>query len=211
MYDLDGTLVDTRQDIARAANHMRAARGLAPLPREEICRHVGLGVSQLVESCLGTDDPQAIEEGIRTYRAHYAEHLLDHTVLYPAAQEVLEHFRERKQAIVTNKPNPYSREILAGLGVSDYFFEIVAGDSGFAKKPDPEAILGLMKRANAPAGETLLVGDSPIDVETGRRAGVKTAGVAHGFSPVEELERACADWIVKDLGEFLELARMQRW
>lgn len=211
MYDLDGTLVDTREDIARAANHMQAAMGLAPLPREEIWAHVGLGVSQLVQNCLGTDDPQTIEEGIRIYRAHYAEHLLDHTVLYPAAQEVLEHFRDKRQAVVTNKPNPYSREILAGLGVSDYFFEIVAGDSGFAKKPDPQAILGLMRRANAPAGETLLVGDSPIDVETGRRAGVKTASVAHGFSAAEDLERACADWMVKDLGEFLELARRQRW
>ncbi len=211
LYDLDGTLVDTREDIARAANHMRAAMGLASLPREAICAHVGWGLSQLVQSCLGTGEPQAIEEGIRIYRAHYAEHLLDHTVLYPGAQELLEHFRNRRQAVVTNKPNPYSREILTALGVAGYFFEIVAGDSGFAKKPDPQAIQALMERAGVPAGETLLVGDSPIDVETGRRAGVKCAAVGHGFSPEEELEKACPDWAVRDLRELLDLARSEQW
>lgn len=211
VYDLDGTLVDTREDIAQAANHMRSAMGLSPLPREEICTYVGLGLSQLVQSCLGTCDLRVVKEGIRTYRAHYAEHLLDHTVLYPGAQELLEHFRDRLQAVVTNKPNPYSREILTALGVADYFLEIVAGDSGLAKKPDPQAIQAVMHQAGVPAGDTLLIGDSPIDVEAGRRAGVKSVAVAHGFSSAEELRRACPDWMVRDLRELLGLARSRQW
>ena len=211
IYDLDGTLVDTRDDIAQSANHMLEMLGAAPLPREEICRHVGNGVRQLIRGCLNTQDPDRIEEGVKVYRAHYAKHLLDHTALYPFAREVLDHFKERKQAVFTNKPNPFSRDILVDLGVADYFCEIVAGDSPFAKKPDPEAILTLMKREGIFVTQVLLVGDSPLDVQTGKAAGVATVGTTHGFSEEEELKASCPDFLVHDFEQLLLLAREKRW
>ena len=211
VYDLDGTLVDTREDIARAANQMRARMGLPPLAEQEICGTVGLGLKRLVESCLKTEDPTRVEEGTRIYRAFYAEHLLDHTALYAGVTEVLEHFRGRKQAVITNKPNPYSRQILEALGVADYFLEIVAGDSGYAKKPDPESLLAIMRGEGAEARATVFVGDSPVDVETGAKAGVLTVAVAQGFSDRAELERAGPDHLVEGFPELLALAREKSW
>lgn len=211
LYDLDGTLVDTREDITRAANRMRAEMGLGPLPRQEVCRFVGLGLTQLVQSCLQTEDLDRVEKGMAVYRAHYTQHLLDHTALYPSVREVLDHFRGRAQAVITNKPNPYSRQILEALGVADYFVEIIAGNSDYARKPDPAGILAIMERAGAVASQTLMVGDSPIDVQTGARAGIATVGVAQGFSPREELAAADPDELVGDFSELLKLAKERQW
>jgi 2-phosphoglycolate phosphatase len=211
VYDLDGTLVDTRRDIAEAANHMRGEMGLPPMPEKKICGFVGLGLAQLVVGCLETADPAKAEEGTRIYRAYYSQHLLDHTALYPGAREVLEHFRSRRQAVITNKPDPYSRQILEGLGVAGYFFEIVVGNSGYPKKPDPESLKALMGKEGAVPSETLFVGDSSIDVETGSKAGVLTVMLAQGFSEREDLERSGPDHLVEDFRELLELAKEKSW
>ena len=211
IYDLDGTLVDTRTDIAQAANQMRAQMGLSPLPDRVICRYVGLGLKKLVQSCLDTEEDRRTEEGMRIYRAFYAEHLLDHTVLYPGAREALQFFRPRHQAVVTNKPNPYSRQILEGLGIAGYFFEIIAGDSEYAKKPDPEGLLAVMSRKEIPAKEAVLIGDSAIDVEAGARAGLFTVGMTHGFSDEQELKEARPDCVVSGFEELLEFAKREDW
>lgn len=211
LYDLDGTLADTREDITRAANHMRGQMGLGPLPRAEVCRFVGLGLRQLVQNCLETEDSARVDQGITLYRAHYSAHLLDHTVLYPSVQEVLDHFRARAQAVVTNKPDPYSRDILEKLGVAGYFLKIVAGNSGYAKKPDPAGIRAIMRKAGADPARTLLVGDSPIDVQTGAQAGIATVGVTQGFCARAELEAAGPDELVENFGELLKLARNRGW
>jgi len=213
-YDLDGTLVDTRRDIANAVNHMRATLGLAPLPEGEICGYVGLGLRQLVESCLPDGaDAARVEHAMKVYRAFYTEHLLDHTRLYAGVREVLEHFRARglAQAVITNKPNPFSRQILEALGVAGFFLEIVGGDSLWPKKPDPQALVALLEREQVRPAQALFVGDSPIDVETGARAGVLTVVVAQGFSSRAELERAQPDRTVKDFRELLALARKEGW
>lgn len=211
VYDLDGTLVDTRKDIAQAANHMRARMDLPPLPEKEICDYVGLGLSKLVEGCLGTADPAAVEEGTRIYRSYYTEHLLDNTVLYPGAIELLEHFRDRAQAVITNKPDPYSRRILEALGVARYFLEIVPGNGRWPKKPDPASLLDLMSREQVSSEEVLFVGDSSIDVETGARAGVQTVALAQGFAGLEELLEAAPDHLLKGFAELLSLAKEKRW
>ncbi len=211
LYDLDGTLVDTKEDIAQAANHMLTQMGQAPLPGPVIWRFVGLGLRQLVEGCLQTDDSHHIEQGMKLYRAHYTQHLLDHTQLFPRAIEVLEHFKARKQAVITNKPNPYARDILTGLRVADYFSEIVGGNSEYPKKPDPGAALAIMHQEGVPHEQTLLIGDSPIDVEMGRSAGIFTVGVSHGFSTQEELAAAAPDLIVKDFAELLVRAQTLNW
>ena len=217
VYDLDGTLVDTREDISRSANHLRAQMGLPPLPPRQICGYVGLGLKKLVANVLeipaaaSAEGEARIEKGMRIYRAHYAEHLLDNTVLYPGAREVLEHFRDRGQAVITNKPNPYSRQILEALGVAGYFLEIVAGDEAYPKKPNPASLLAILQREKIPPAEALLVGDSPIDMETGAKAGVMTVAVAHGFTDREELASAGPDALVADLRELLSLALRESW
>ena len=211
IYDLDGTLVDTLEDITQAANHMLRQLQAPRLSSHEIRRFIGSGVQELVRRCLKTDDPQRIEQGIMMYRTYYALHMLDSSALYPGAQEVLDYFRPRHQAVITNKPNPYSRQILTALGVANYFLEIVAGDSMYPRKPDPTATLAIMKCQGIRPEDTLLVGDSPIDIETGRNAGVMTVGIIHGFSEREELASATPDTIVANFEELLHHAKQYGW
>ncbi|HXV27332.1 MAG TPA: HAD-IA family hydrolase [bacterium] len=211
IYDLDGTLVDTREDIARSANHMREVFNLAPLDQAVIEGFVGRGLHFLVKSCLQTDDPKTLEKGSKIYRAFYAEHMLDHTLLYPGAKEVLDFFKDRLQAVITNKPNPYSRQILEALGVAGYFVEIVAGDTDYPKKPDPSAVLAIMEREKITSTETLFVGDSVIDIETGRNAGVETVVISHGFEGEDTLQSENPEAVVSSFSELLVLARQKEW
>ncbi|MBI4598472.1 MAG: HAD-IA family hydrolase [Candidatus Omnitrophica bacterium] len=211
LYDLDGTLVDTLQDITEAANHMRQRVGLTPKPAEEVRRYIGGGVQELVRQCLETEDAAAIDDGVEIYRAYYTRHLLDHSRLYPNAQQMLEYFKDRRQAVITNKPNPYSTQILEGLGVAKYFRDIIGGNSGYPKKPDPAALMAVLSHQAVPSMDAVFIGDSPIDVETGRRAGVLTAMVLHGFSDEAELREAAPDLLVKDFEELLAQAQRQRW
>lgn len=207
IYDLDGTLVDTKQDIAEAVNFMLARLGEPPLEAQDICRYVGHGLHHLIAHCLRTQEARRIEAGTALYRTYYATHLLDHSRLYPGVIDTLRYCQRHHQAVLTNKPNPYSRELLIGLGIAEYFVEIIAGDSGYPKKPDPAAAHALMARTQASAQETLMVGDSPIDIETGQRAGVRTVGVAQGFVDRAELAAAKPDVLVSDFSELLAWVR----
>ena len=211
IYDLDGTLADTRKDIVCAMNHMLREMRAEPLPAKEIEAYVGRGLHHLVKSCLKTEDPKRIEKGAKIYRTYYGEHMLDHTTLYPGAREVVEYFKSRKQAVITNKPDPFSRDLLKALGVADYFVEIVAGNSEYPQKPHPAAVFSIMKREGAAPEGTLMVGDSRIDIETARNAGVETVAIAHGFTPRDELKSLIPGAVVENFQEFLELAKKKQW
>lgn len=211
IYDLDGTLVDTRKDIAEAANHLRQTMNLPPLAENEVRHFVGRGLHYLIKSLLGTEDAKAVEKGAKIYREYYRGHMLDHSRLYPGAADLLKYFSDRKQAIMTNKPNPFSRDMLTRLGVADSFMEIIAGDSVYPKKPDPSAVRFLMERAGSRKEETLFIGDSLIDIETSRKAGIPIVVVLHGFSNRHELESGRPDAVVKDFQALLKLAKKEGW
>jgi len=212
IYDLDGTLVDTRKDIACAANHLLKVLERPQMQDKDIWRHVGRGVHFLIGGILQTEDPKEIEKGIRIYRKYYGEHMLDYAALYPGAKELLEFFKDRLQAVITNKPNPYSVEILKALGIDQYFVEVVAGDSVlYPKKPDPTAVIKIMKREKVSLQETLFIGDSLVDIETGRNAGVDTAIVAQGFEPESELHDARPDLLVKNFSELMTSIQKRGW
>lgn len=185
--------------------------GLAPLSSRAVGNFVGKGLHPLVKSCLRTEDPKQIEKGSKIYRAYYKAHMLDHSALYPGTRAVLDYFKERKQAVVTNKPNPFSREILAALGVAGYFTDIVAGDTDFPKKPDPSAVFSIMKREKIAPAAALFIGDSTIDIETARNAGIEAAVVLHGFSTREELQSAAPDAIAEDFAELVRIAEKKNW
>jgi 2-phosphoglycolate phosphatase len=211
IYDLDGTLVDTRKDIADAANHMLQGMKLPVLPQATIEKFVGHGVQHFIRNCIGNDQPKQIEQGLKLYRAYYHEHMLDHSQLYPGAKEVLDYFKDRFQAVITNKPDPFSLEILKGLGVADYFFHVVAGNSPFPKKPDPGSVQAIMRMKIALPEETIFIGDSPIDIETARNSGVPSVIITHGFVSRDELESAQPDLLVDHFSELLEVVRENQW
>jgi len=199
VFDLDGTLADTKQDLAQSVNAMREHLGLGPLPLEAVTSYVGHGVTVLIKRALGNHTPDGeVEKGITFFLDYYAHHLLDNTIAYPGVREALEGLGNRKLAILTNKPTRFSREIITGLGLAPYFFEIYGGDSFPLKKPDPMGIKTLMNHVSISAEKTLIVGDSDTDVLTGRNAGVWTCGVTYGFGS-QSLEEAGPDLLLDNL------------
>ena len=209
VFDLDGTIADTKQDLALSVNAMREFLGLGPLPLETVTSYVGHGVTVLIKRALGDQAADGdVEKGLRFFLDYYGRHLLDNTVAFPGVREALPLLQDRKLAILTNKPTKFSREVVTGLGLAGYFFEIYGGDSFAAKKPDPTGIKALMSLASTAALQTLMVGDSETDVQTGRNAGVWTCGVTYGFAP-EPLKKSAPDLLLDDLRDLPALLNGQ--
>jgi len=207
IFDLDGTLVDTKMDLALSVNAMRQQMGLSPLPHEVIATYVGHGVGPLIRRSLGanaTDD--AIERGSELFVEYYRHHLLDNTTLYPGVPEALAELRGRKMAVLTNKPTDMSREILSGLGLASYFDFVYGGDSFPQRKPEPMGVWKLMEDLQMPAAKTMMVGDSDTDVLTGRNAKVWTCAVTYGFGAAS-LKDTPPDLLLEDMRELPPLLR----
>lgn len=207
LFDLDGTLVETRQDIATGVNEMLAEAGLGPLSVDQVSRHVGRGSRILVSRCLQecgvpTPDPDQIDGGYSSFLRHYSDHLLDTTVPYPGIESMCERLERAgiEMAIVSNKPEDPSRRILEGIGLARYFSVILGGDSLPVRKPDPAPLLHALARMGNPEA-AVMVGDSEIDIAAARAAGLPVAAVMWGFGSPEELEAAGPDRLVSDADE----------
>ena len=206
IFDLDGTLIDSRLDLAHAVNATRAQAHRGPLPHEQIFSFVGNGAPVLIQRAMG---PEASGEEVRNalefFLDYYRHHALDYTVLYPGVIEGLERFHAAgaKLAILTNKPVKISHRIMQGLGVAKLFFQIYGGNSFEHKKPHRIGIDTLRAEVDAAAGETWMVGDSYVDVQTARNAGVACCGVTWGFQP-ESFREFPPDVLVDRLGDLAE-------
>lgn len=184
-FDLDGTLADTQADIVASANAVLAQLGRPPQPTAVVRSFVGEGARRLIERVLASTDPALIDDGFARFLAHYGEHLLDATTLYPGVREMLDALADRGAVLTvcTNKPEGMSRTILAGLGIAPMFREVLGGDTLPTRKPDPEGLLQLCARVGVPPADTLLVGDSGIDVRAARAAEIAFCGVSWGLTP----------------------------
>jgi phosphoglycolate phosphatase len=201
IFDLDGTLIDSKADIARAMNLALARMDLEPLPVSRVADFVGEGLQKLVERALQeiTDrfpESAEVQKGILLFKQEYEEHLLDHTRLYPGIREALARLSGALFAVVSNKPEKFCRQILDGLGVGPAFRTILGGDSVPTRKPDPGGLLTVMQSCGASPSESVMVGDSPVDIAAGKAAGTLTCGVTWGFRPRAELESAGCDLIL---------------
>ena len=184
LFDLDGTLIDSREDITAAVNHVRTSMGLTALPLSVVEEYVGDGVRLLLERALGTADAGTIDRALAVMRPYYLDHCLDRTSLYPGIAGMLEALAAcpgLRLGVVSNKPERPSERVLAGLGVRGRFAAVVGGDSTAARKPDPAPIRLALERAGVAGGRVLMVGDGPNDVEGARRAGFARCGVTWGF------------------------------
>lgn len=186
IFDLDGTLIDSKLDIAHGVNASRAELGLGPLSLELIGTYVGNGAPVLIRRALGPSASEAeVERGLAFFLAWYAEHKLDNTCLYPGVRAALDRLRhaEVRLAVLTNKPVRISQAILEGLGVGGHFFRIYGGNSFPEKKPSPVGVDALIAESGVERFEAVIVGDSSVDVRTARNAGVSVYGVTYGFAP----------------------------
>ena len=205
IYDFDGTLVDTLFDISDAVNLSLNELGLRALSRETIRTYVGKGVEKLMAQAISGTRCFDLALAVELFRKHYSKNLINHTNFYPSGREILDHFCDKKQAICSNKPEEFVRSILASLGSLGFFDAILGGDSLKSKKPDPEGLLYLLDRFQCSPKQTLLVGDSLVDIEAGKGAGVLTCIVNYGFGDPGELALAKPDCSIDNLSELKEL------
>ena len=214
IFDLDGTLVDTKLDLAQAVNTTRSHMGMGPLENERVYSYVGNGAPSLIRLALGNQASEAeVEEALEFFLEYYREHYLDYTTLYPGVKESLDRLRAagKRMAVLTNKPVDVSRAILGGLGVGAQFFQVYGGDSFAFKKPHPIGVETLIREAGVARERTMMVGDSSVDIHTARNAGVKACGLTYGFQPetlsdpppdlLFDRMEALADWILSHNGE----------
>ncbi len=206
IFDLDGTLIDSRRDITNSVNMALVQMNLQPIEPPRIAEFVGNGVQALIERALresigGEPESDLIRGTIAKYLATYESHLLDFTGLYAGVKDVLESLNWARMAVITNKPERFSRRILEALGVARFFDPILGGDSTPLRKPDPAPLQMVMAGCGAPPGQTVMVGDSFVDISAGKAAGAITCGIAGGFRPREELEAAGCDLVVDSVAD----------
>lgn len=201
LFDLDGTLIDSVNDIATAANELRAWQELSPLEVAAVARLVGGGVENLVRQLLRERDKVALDDAIARYRRSYQLHCLEQTRPYPGVSATLARIRDRLDArsalgVISNKPEDFSRTILGALDLLPFFALVVGGDTICPSKPDPAPLAYAMRHLRAQPRETWMVGDSPSDIQAGRAAGTRTVAVTYGLRPRQELERLAPDRII---------------
>lgn len=207
IFDLDGTLIDSKLDLAHAVNATRTHMGLGPLSHELIYSYVGNGAPVLIRRALGNEAPQSqVDAALDYFLRYYRDHKLDYTVLYPGVREALDHLRDAgvQMAVLTNKPFRISREILDGLGVAAHFFQVYGGNSFEQKKPDPVGVQALLRECGVDAPHAMMVGDSSVDIQTARNAGIAAVGCTWGFQP-ESLVTDPPDYLIENMVELGEI------
>jgi phosphoglycolate phosphatase len=212
IFDLDGTLIDSRLDLVHSVNAALRHIHRPELPDDVIASYVGDGAPILIQRALGTEsaDEALVRKGLEFFLSYYREHKLDHTTVYGGVKEALaavqrgSNGRPRKMAVLTNKPVVPSRIIVQELGLGSFFTQIYGGNSFASKKPDPEGARKLLEESGVRPLETAIVGDSHVDVQTGRNAGFWTVGVSYGFAP-HTLEQSPPDVRVDTPHELAEV------
>lgn len=216
IFDLDGTLIDSRLDLVHSVNAALRHIERPELPEDVIASYVGDGAPILIQRALGGEavDEALVRKGLEFFLSYYREHKLDHTTVYPGVVEALAAIQEsangvpRKLAILTNKPVKPSRAIVEALGLGQFFSQIYGGNSFASKKPDPEGARKLLEEFEVRPEEAAVVGDSHVDIQTGRNAGLHTIGVSYGFAPhtLEEEQPDVAVDAPQELGVVFSVA-----
>src|SRR6185312_8129836 len=210
IFDLDGTLIDSRLDLMHSVNAMLRHLGRPDLPGEVVASYVGDGAPMLIRRALGdSKDEKLFKDALEFFLAYYKEHKLDHTTVYAGIPEALRQIRSngkrRQMAVLSNKPVNPSRAIVEALGLAPFFTHVYGGNSFRTKKPDPLGIRTILKEIGIAADHALMVGDSAIDILTGRNAGLATCGVTYGFAPHTLTGEVQPDVLVDSPQELIDL------
>jgi phosphoglycolate phosphatase len=207
IFDLDGTLVDSKKDLAASVNHVREQFQRTPLTEAQIAGLIGGGAQDLIRKVLGPEAPPAqLQEALHLFLSYYRAHMLDRTVLYPGVRETLDRLQDFRLAVLTNKPVHFSCSMLDGLGIYRYFSAVYGGNSFENKKPDPVGIYQILSDTRGHRERTWMIGDSSVDVRTGRNAGVMTCGVTYGYAP-ETFKENPPDFEIDQFSELEALVR----
>jgi phosphoglycolate phosphatase len=199
LLDLDGTLVDTITDITKALNHGLSSAGIMELSIEETKKLVGEGITKLIEKVVGEEKKQLREEVKNKFLGYYQDHLIDYSSAYPSVKETLTRLADYRKAVISNKREQLSKGILHKLGLLEYFDLIVGSDTAPQKKPSAVPVLYVLQKLGIKRGEAVMVGDSNLDVEAGKKAGVMTVAVTYGYRERKDL--LAADYLIDKFSE----------
>jgi phosphoglycolate phosphatase len=207
IFDLDGTLIDSKLDLVNSVNTTLHQIGRAALPTDTVASYIGHGAPKLIASALGQDaTEQQRREALLLFLAHYEKHALDETRAYPGVTEALQSLEGRSLAVLTNKPLALTLQILQGLDLAKYFEKIYGGDSFEKKKPDPAGAKKIMQELHAAPNQSMMIGDSDVDMQTARNAGMFAAAVTFGFGQYNRLVNP-ADVYLQNFSELPSLLR----
>jgi len=202
IFDLDGTLIDSKLDLAHSVNAMLVYMGRPSISHELVATYIGNGAPVLVRRALGPGaSDEEVAKGLDFFIRYYAEHCLDNTALYPGVREALDRLQADdavQMAVLTNKPVRISNHIISGLGCGGHFFRVYGGNSFERKKPDPIGVEKLLAESGATRDRTVMVGDSAVDIRTARNAGIRACGVSYGFQP-DSFTADPPDFVIDDL------------
>lgn len=196
IFDLDGTLVDTRRDLANAVNHALRQMGRKEIDLETMTGYVGDGVRKLLERALGSADDNEVEIARQHFRHFYFEHIADFSKPYPGITEVLEYFSAAKKTVLTNKPQEFAEALLRRLEICKYFEIIIGGQANLKLKPDPEAVLKMLHHLQIAPSRAIFIGDGENDILAGKAAMIKTCAATYGFRPPEKLLALQPDFVI---------------
>jgi phosphoglycolate phosphatase len=204
IFDLDGTLIESKWDIAAAVNLTLADLGLPIRDQDEIFGFVGDGVKRLLRLSVGEENLDRYQEALKIFRGHYLAHCLDRTKFYPGIETVLTHFTDKHKAVATNKSLEYTTKILDGLG-AHHFSYVVGGDNGYGLKPEPGMLLKIVDTLRIEKDRAVLIGDSMNDINGGHNAGLRVCAVGYGMGNREKMAECSPEWFIEKPEELVEL------
>lgn len=204
-FDVDGTLVDSRVDIANAVNYTLRKLGAAERPDEEIISYVGTGMKDLVRKSLGDENAHLEDKCLDILSRYYVKHSTDRSTLYPHVKETLEYFKGKRKYVVTNRYEAFADVTLKGLGIRKYFELIIGGDDENCLKPSACVLDNALTDLKIDKKKTLIVGDMAIDINTGKNSGIKTCWVTYGLGKRKDVAPLEPDFIIDDMLELKKI------
>jgi len=204
-FDLDGTLVDSREDIVTAVNYTLKEAGVPEKSYEEIISYVGTGVKDLIVKSLGSGYELLVNRCVEIFTEYFREHYADNSRLYPNVEEVLDFYKSKKMIVVTNRRTEMTEGTLKKLGIDQYFQKIVGGDNDDCLKPSACPIEKALSEVVSADEKSLMVGDMDLDVLAGKKAGIYTCAVTYGIGDKEDLEKADPDYLIDDMIKLKDL------
>jgi phosphoglycolate phosphatase len=202
IFDLDGTLIDSRLDITNGVNFALKKAGLRPKEVSEISSYIGRGVQDLIRRSLGDENKRFFKETLGIFEEYFKMHGNDSSYLYPNVKEILEHFKDKHKVVITNRKHAFAVSALQKLGVGGYFKEVMGGDDLSCMKPSACPTYKIIDKLNIKDKDrAIIVGDMDIDVITGRNAGILTCAVTYGIGDIEDIKKAGPDYLINDISE----------
>ena len=205
IFDFDGTLVSSGEDIVNSVNFMLGQLNLPERNNNEILGFIGDGVDVLIEKSLGSAGLGKFDEAMRLFSRHYESHLMDATELYPGVHKTLLHFREKKKLIVTNKRYRFTVKIAEELGILSFFDDVIGRDNHDFVKPDSRLLVSIMEKFHVPAKETVVIGDGINDLILAKGAGALSCAYLNGLTPREILINHQPDFTYETIQELVNI------